>query len=102
MNSSRLRFGKTKALLGFLALTALTVQTTGLAEAASTITTHTRTRVTTTATLTETTTAISNAIGPRGYLVLLVLLAGAASCAVLGGYIWGRRRTRRALLGVTD
>ena len=96
------RLGKYRALLCILALSVLMTQTVGIAEMASTTTTHTKVRVTTTETLTETTTAVSNSVGARGYIVLLVLVTAAASCAVLGGYFWGKRRTRKSLLGVSD
>jgi len=76
--------------------------TVGVAMMASTTTTttHTHARSTTTATVTETTTATTtdSALGVRAYAVLAVLLATAASVAVVGGYVWGKRRARRALL----
>jgi len=78
----------------------LTIQTAGAAYMASTTTTtSTRTRTTVTKTVTETTISTDSALGSRGFLVLLVLLAAAASIAVVGGYMWGKRRTRKNLLG---
>ena len=100
VNRMRFRFGKTRALLSILALVVISLG--GAQEvlmATSTTTTHTRIKVTTTETLTETTTAINNAIGTKGVLILLVLLAMAASLAVILGYVWGRKRARKDLLG---
>jgi len=87
-----------KSLLSLLALALLLLQNVGFAEMASTTTTtHTRVKVTTT--LTETTTQTNSALGSRPFLVLMVLLAVAASIAVVGGYFWGKKRTRKDLLG---
>ena len=89
--------GGRKAALILLVLSVFLVQAIDSAAMASTTTTHTRTKITTT--LTETTTATSNALGSRAFFVLVILLAGAASIAVVGGYVWGKRRTRKNLLG---
>ena len=89
-----------RALLSMLTLGLFVVQAVGseTMAATTTTTTHTtRTRVTTT--LTETTTATASTIGSRGFIILVILLAAAASIAVLGGYLWGKRRTRKILLG---
>ena len=101
MNQNRLdKLGDWKAPLVLLAFALLTIQTAGVANMASTTTTtHTRTKITTT--LTETTTATSSALGSRPFLVLVVLLAAAASIAVVGGYLWGKRRARKHLLGAS-
>ena len=80
-------------------LSAQVVLTAGPASAATTTVTHTRIRVTTTATLIETTTATSNTLGSRAFIGLLVLLIAAASAAVVAGYAWGKKRTRKNLLG---
>lgn len=100
MNTLRGRLGDGFALLSVLVLGLFVIQAFGSETLAATITTTThatRTRVTTT--LTETTTATANTIGSRGFIVLLILLGAAASLAVVGGYLWGKRRTRKALLG---
>jgi hypothetical protein len=77
------------------------LQTAGAAYMASTTTTtSTRTRATVTKTVTETTTATDSALGSRAFLVLLVLLGAAASIGAVGGYKWGKRSTRKNLLGV--
>ena len=89
--------GNAAILLSFVAFL-LVAQGVGAANVATVTTTHTRPRVTTTATLTETTTAVGNALGSRVYFVLVLLLAVAASNAVVGGYLWGKRRARKALL----
>ena len=85
-------------MLSLLALAFLAIQDAAISNTASTTTTvtHTRTKVTT-----ETTTAIGGALGSRGFLVLLVLLGAAASIAVVGGYVWGRRKARKAMLGAS-
>jgi len=85
-------------VLSLLALAFLAIQDAAISNTASTTTTvtHTRTKVTT-----ETTTAIGGALGSRGFLVLLVLLGAAASIAVVGGYVWGRRKARKAMLGAS-
>jgi len=85
-------------LLWLLAVTLFATQSAAFASMASTTTTitHTRTKVTT-----ETTTDIGSAFGSRGLLVLLVLVGAAASIAVVGGYIWGRRKARKAMLGAS-
>jgi len=96
--------GSRRTLLGILVLGLVAVQAMGIANIASatTTTTHTKVRVTTTATVTETTTATGTVLGSRGVFVLFLLLAVAASIAVIGGYVWGRRRTRKNLLGVAS
>ena len=94
------RLGHMFALLSVVALGLFALQAFGSETLAATITTTThttRTRVTTT--LTETTTATASTIGSRGFIILVILLAAAASIAVLGGYLWGKRRTRKILLG---
>jgi len=92
--------GRARSLLLVLAFGLIVIQSVGMANlATSTTTTHTRTRVTTTATVTETTTATTSTLGSRSFLILVVLLATAASVAVVGGYVWGKRRTRKNLLG---
>jgi len=90
-----------RALFCLCALALLAIQSVGVAELASTTTTttHTRTRVTTT--LTETTTQTADALGSRPFIVLIVLLAVAASIAVIGGYVWGKKRARKDLLGAS-
>jgi cytochrome c-type biogenesis protein CcmH/NrfG len=89
-------------LLCLLTLAIFILGSVGVATMASptttTTVTHTRARITTTTTLTETTTATTNSVGVKAYFVLVVLLGAAASIAVVGGYVWGRRRARKALL----
>jgi len=94
--------GGGRALFCLLALALFMIQTAGVAEMASTTTTTTHTRVRVTTTLTETTTQTADALGSRPFVVLIVLVAVAASVAVLGGYVWGRKRTRKDLLGASN
>jgi hypothetical protein len=103
MNTNRLgSLGGTRGLLCLIALALFVIQSAGMASTASTTTTtHTRVRVTTTATVTETTTATGGVLGSRPFLVLLVLLGTAACVAVVGGYVWGKKRTRKDLLGAS-
>jgi len=102
MTSHRLqRPGNGGAVLCTLVFALLGIQTVGSAYMASTTTTTTHTRVRVTTTLTETTTATNSALGSRPFFVLMVLLAAAASIAVVGGYLWGKKRTRKDLLGTS-
>jgi len=94
------RIGYWFTLLTVLTLGFFAIQAVGseVMAATTTTTTHTtRTRVTTT--LTETTTATASTLGSRGFIILVILLGAAASLAVVGGYLWGKRRTRKILLG---
>ena len=87
------------ALLSLLAVALFATQAAAVSNMASTTTTitHTRTKVTT-----ETTTDIGGTSGSRGFLFLLVIVVAAASVAVAGGYAWGKRRARKAMLGASN
>ena len=87
-----------RIVLCLVILALFMTQIIGSADMASTTTTitHTRTKVTT-----ETTTATSGILGSRAFLVLLVIIVAAAAIAVICGYTWGQRRTRKALLGAS-
>lgn len=88
-----------RTALCLIALVLFVIQTVGFANMISTTTTTSPAMTRVTTTLTETTTATSSALGSRGLLILVVLLAAGASIAVVGGYVWGKKRARKALLG---
>jgi hypothetical protein len=90
-----------RAILGLAALAILLLHMAAepVFSATTTITTVTHTRVT----LTTVTTVTTNpSVGERAYLVLVVLVAAAATIAVVGGYLLGRKRARRELLRVSS